>query len=157
MRNILAFSLFLGLAGSLLGADDPFAGTWKFNLDKTKPDPAQVGRLAKEQTTVIQFSAGTATVTNKGIAQDGSAFSSKYSTPATGGPVTYEPALPAGMSAVSKRIDKRTVEIVTTRDGKEVSRQHTTISSDGKTLRNLVKGVNAKGESYQNEFVFDKQ
>ena len=54
MRTVYLCSLFLGLAGLLLGAGDPFAGTWKFNVAKSKPAPTQAGMAIKEQTTVIE-------------------------------------------------------------------------------------------------------
>jgi hypothetical protein len=64
---------------------------------------------------------------------------------------------PAGVSMVSKRIDTRTVEFVTTRDSKEVLTQHVTLSSDGKTMRIDAKGVNAQGEQVQSLLVLEKQ
>src|ERR1700691_2046740 len=107
MRRVLACSLFLGLAGLLLGADDPFVGTWKLNLDKSKFLPSQPGRAVKEETLIIEMAGG-----------DGSEILVTYSTPLTGGPVTYASPLPAGMTVTSKRADQRTVEMVTMRDGK---------------------------------------
>jgi len=156
MRRVLACSLFLGLAGLLLGADDPFAGTWKLNLDKSKFPPSQPGRAVKEETLIIEMTSDDGTVTMKGTREDGSAILVKYSTPLAGGPVKYDSPLPAGMTVTSKRLDPRTVEMVTMRDGKEVSTQRNTVSADGKTLRAASKGLNAQGQTLESEAVWEK-
>jgi len=156
MRRVLACSLFLGLAGLLLGADDPFVGTWKLNLDKSKFAPSQPGRAVKEETLTIEMTNDDGTVTMRGTREDGSAILVKYSTPITGGPVKYDSPLPAGLIVTSKRLDQRTVEMVTMRDGKEVSTQRNTVSADGKTLRAASKGVNAQGQSFEGVAVWEK-
>ena len=156
MRRVLACSLFLGLASLLLGAEDPFVGTWKLNLDKSKFPPSQPGRAVKEETLVIEMNSDDGTVTMKGTREDGSAILVKYSTPLTGGPVKYDSPLPAGVTVMSKRPDQRTVEMVTMRDGKEVSTQRNTVSADGKTLRAASKGLNAQGQTVESEAVWEK-
>jgi hypothetical protein len=156
MRRVLACSLFLGLASLLLGADDPFAGTWKLNLEKSKFPPSQPGRAIKEETLTIEITSDDGTVTMKGTREDGSAVLVKYSTPLTGGPVKHDSPLPAGMTVTSKRPDQRTVEMVTTRDGKEVSTQRNTVSADGKTLRAASKALNAQGETVESLAVWEK-
>ena len=86
MRRVLACSLFLGLAGLLLGADDPFVGTWKLNLEKSKFPPSQPGRAVKEETLTIEMTSDDGTVTMKGTRGDGSAILVKYSNAARRGP-----------------------------------------------------------------------
>jgi hypothetical protein len=158
MKRVLLCSLFLGLVGLLLGADDPFAGTWKLDIAKSQLGPAPPGRAVKEETMVIQITGDVASVTLKGTREDGSAILTKYSTPRQGGPVTYtENAPPAGVSIVNTRINERTVEFTTMRDGKEVTTQHVTVSPNGKTLRNAVKGTDAQGKPVQAVNVFQKQ
>jgi hypothetical protein len=158
MRNVFLCSLFLGLAGLLLGADDPFAGTRKFNIAKSKPAPSPAGMAIKEQTSTIEETNGQANVTIKGTRENGSAISTKYSTPRNGGPVTYsEGGPPAGVSVASKRINDRTVELVTSRDGKEVSTTHVTVSSDGKTMRLATSGVDAQSKPVHSRAVYEKQ
>jgi hypothetical protein len=156
MRRVLACSLFLGLAGLLLGADDPFAGTWKLNLDKSKVPPSQPGRATKEETLVIEITGDDGIVTMKGTREDGSAILVKYSTPLAGGPVKYDSPFAAGVTVTSKRLDQRTVEMVTMLNGKEVSTQRNTVSADGKTLRAASKGVNAQGQAFEGVAVWEK-
>jgi hypothetical protein len=158
MRTVFLCSLFLGLAGLLLGADDPFAGTWKFNVAKSKPAPAQAGMAIKEQTSVIEESSDQATVTLKGTRENGSAISTKYTVLRNGGPISYsEGGPPAGVSVASKRINDRTVDFITTRDGKEVSTTHITVNSNGKTMRLATHGTDARGKPVHSTAVFEKQ
>jgi len=158
MRKLLVCSFFLGLVSSVLWAGDPFAGTWKFNSAKSKPAPTPAGMAFKEQTMVIEETADTATVTIKGTRENGSAASTKYTTPLKGGPVNYtEGAPPAGVSVATTRIDERTVDFITTRDGKTVSTNHVTVSGNGETMRLDVKGVDPQGKPVQSLIVFDKQ
>ena len=156
MRRVRACSLFLGLACMLLGADDPFVGTWKLNLEKSKFPPAQPGRAMKEEALIIEMIGDDGVVTMKGTREDGSAVLVKYSTPVAGGPAKYDSPLPAGMTVTSKRLDQRTVEMVTMRDGKEVSTQRSTVSADGKTLRAATKGLNAQGQMVESVAVWEK-
>ncbi|MGD1098520.1 MAG: hypothetical protein ABSB35_41890 [Bryobacteraceae bacterium] len=159
MQRLFACSLFLAVTGLLLGADDPFAGTWKLNVAKSKPaTPPAPGRAVKEESMVIQDTSDTASVTISGTREDASAVLTKYTTPRKGGPVMYsEGAPPAGVSVVTKRIDDRTVDLITTRDGKVVSTNHAVISADNKIMRLSVKGVDAQGKPVQSLAVFERQ
>ena len=112
----------------------------------------------KEETIAIQETGDTATVTISGTREDASAILTKYTVPVHGGPVVYsEGTPPAGVSSGTKRIDDRTVDFITTRDGKEVSTNHVTVSADSKTMRFSVKGVDAQGKPVQGLAVFDRK
>src|SRR5258708_36669248 len=76
----LGFAL-LGLAAVLIAAE-PFAGTWKLNLEKTKYN---TGTPPKEQTLTIAEAGSNLDVTLSGTASDGSAIASHYTGPAQGG------------------------------------------------------------------------
>ena len=76
----LAFALF-GLAAVLIAAD-PFAGTWKLNLEKSK---YKTGTAPKEQTLTIAEAGSDLDVTISGTAADGTATMSHYTVPAQGG------------------------------------------------------------------------
>jgi hypothetical protein len=55
------------------------------------------------------------------------------------------------------RIDDRTLEQVTKRNGKESSRSRVTISADGKTMTVSGNGVNGRGDPYtDNVVVYDR-
>ena len=55
------------------------------------------------------------------------------------------------------RMDARTLEQVTKRNGKESSRSRITVSADGKTMTSAGNGVNGRGEPYtDNVVVYDR-
>jgi hypothetical protein len=76
MRTTLLVCLlaFLALTGTLQAAD-PFVGTWKLNVAKSKPAPAQPGMSVKEQTIVIQETGERYETTVKGTLENGAAMS----------------------------------------------------------------------------------
>src|SRR3954469_7682315 len=98
MRTLLCLFVFLGLTNSLLAAD-PFIGTWKLNVGKSKPAPAPPGMAVKEETLVIEEITERYEVTVKATQENGSAISARYSHPLKGGLVTYS-GLPAGTSEI---------------------------------------------------------
>jgi hypothetical protein len=70
----LCLLAFLALGGSLLAAD-PFVGTWKLNVAKTKWEPTQPGMAPTEETIVIQVTSEQYVLITKGKQENGSAIS----------------------------------------------------------------------------------
>jgi hypothetical protein len=154
---LVCFVAFLGSASSLQAAE-PFVGTWKLNVAKSKLTPTPPGMAANEETLVIQKTGEGYEITMKGTRENNSPFVVRYSVPQKGGPLTFaEGAPPTGTSMASKRINDRTVDLITTRDGKAVSTNHVTVSANGKTMRGDEKGVDAQGKPIQGFAVWDKQ
>jgi hypothetical protein len=154
---LVCFLAFLALAGSLQAAD-PFVGTWKLNVAKSNPIPAPPGMALKEQTEVVQATSQRYDLTFKGTRENGSANSIRFSAPLKGGPVVFtEGGPPAGASVALKRISGRTVDFITTRDGKVVLTRRVTVSANGKTMRTDEKGVDAQGKPVQALYLSDKQ
>jgi hypothetical protein len=152
-------SLFL-LAGSLFAAD-PFVGTWKLNVAKSKhgggPLPA-----AKEETMVSAVADGQVTVTVTGTAVDGSPISIKETFPRTGGPVQFlEGGPPPGSGITSTlaktKADSNTVDATDSKDGKAYETSHIVVSADGKSMHATGKGTDPQGKKYENVEVWDKQ
>jgi hypothetical protein len=52
---------------------------------------------------------------------------------------------------VLTRIDERTIDTVTKRNGKVASHQRIVVSADGKTMTSTGSGVNGRGEPYENQ------
>jgi hypothetical protein len=154
--KLLCLFVFL-LANSVLAAD-PFGGTWKLNVGKSKPAPAPPGMAVKEETIVIEEITERYDVTVKGTQENGSAISARYSHPLKGGLVTYS-GLPAGNSemVVVNRTNDSTLEFIRSRDGKVVTTNHVTVSANGKMMLVDEKGVDAQGNPVHALYVFDKQ
>jgi hypothetical protein len=154
-KTFYPLSLFF-LAGSLFAAD-PFVGTWKLDIAKSKfaaLDPAP-----KDETAVIEVSGDQATVTFRGTAGDGSPISIKYTIPETGGPAQF---LEGGSSVISlvfakRKADSRIADSTTTKDGKVVSTSHNVVSADGKSFRGIGTNIDPQGKKSESVVVWVKQ
>jgi len=146
----LAFAL-LGLAAVLIAAE-PFAGTWKLNLEKSK---CKTGSPPKEQTATIAEAGSDFEVTISGTAADGTATMSHYTVPAEGGEGKI---IQSPYEAVSgKRIGPNEREVLYSKGGKVILTTHNTVSADGKTVTVNVKGTSAQGQPVDAVVVYDKQ
>jgi hypothetical protein len=95
----------------------------------------------------------------KGTSADGSLIAYKYSVSQTGGAFEYsEGALPAGPSGVltERKADSRSFDFTITRDGKVTLRSHVVVSSDGKSMRQVIKATDARGKPYESVNKYDK-
>jgi hypothetical protein len=154
-KTFYPLSLFL-LAGSLFAAN-PYAGSWKLNIAKSKfagPDPAP-----KELTLVVEEAGDQVTVTGKGTAADGSPISWKYTTPGTGGPVQFLEGATPGVSTVfaKRKADSGIADSTDTKDGKVIQTAHSVVSADGKSFRGTIKGTDPQGNKFESVTVWDKQ
>jgi hypothetical protein len=146
----LAFAL-LGLAAVLIAAE-PFAGTWKLNLEKSK---YKTGAPPKEQTLTIAEAGSDLDVTLSGTAADGSAITSHYTVPAQGGEGKIIQSLYEAVSG--KRMGPNQREVTYSKGGKVVLTAHSRVSADGKTITVNVKGTDAQGKPVDAVVVYDKQ
>ena len=141
----------MGLAALLIAAE-PFAGTWKLNLEKSK---YKTGSPPKEQTATIAEAGSDLEVTISGTAADGTATMSHYTVPAKGGEGKI---IDSPYEAVSgKRIGPNEREVRYSKGGKVVLTTHNTVSADGKTVTVNVKGTSAQGQPVDAVVVYDKQ
>jgi len=134
-------------------APNPVVGTWTLNLANSKFNP---GPAPKSQTrTYAQTAQGTA-LTFNGVAADGSAVSGQSTFKYDGKdyPITGSPDFD---TLSLKRINGSTVKSTQKKAGKVVGTTTRTISAHGKVLTLSSKGTDAKGMSYDNVLVFDKQ
>src|SRR5271169_2871483 len=106
MHKVVYLLTVFVFTGSLFAAD-PFAGSWKLNIAKSKFEGPTKPR--KELTLVVQEH-GDQRV--KGIAADGSPVSRKYTVAETGGEVRVLEGAPAGVSGLlaTRKPDVRTAD-----------------------------------------------
>jgi hypothetical protein len=156
MRKPMYLLALLGLAVTLFGAD-PFSGTWKLNIAKSK-FPAGRNPAPKEITAVIREQVDETEVTVKGTAVDGSPIAAHYTVPPKRKGALKSAEDSAGSTVTSRRIDDRTIDSATTRDGKQIQTSHSVVSRDGKTLRMTIRGFDSQGKPVEEGYqVYEKQ
>jgi hypothetical protein len=151
MRLLRVLVVVLTVSVSLLAADSPFSGTWKFNPAKGHPLPPLPKNIVahveadeqnlnfneefvddKDQTSKLRYDAKF----------DGKDYS------VTGDPDTDSVSL--------RRVNERKIEFATKKAGKVTSKFDATVSKDGKTT--TVSGTDtSQGKPQKFDMVYDKQ
>jgi hypothetical protein len=154
MRSIVAAAtVFLALATVAMAAD-PFVGTWKLNVAKSRFNP---GHAPKRETIIITaLDNGLRHLTN-GIDEEGKATHFNFTAYFDGKDYSVTGTVPVGLTMALEKIDAYTYEMVGKINGKEIQRRRNVISKDRKTLTRTVTGKNSQGQDINNVLVFDKQ
>ena len=147
------FFLVLALATMVMAAD-PFVGTWKLNLAKSKVSDPSMMPKSEILKNVAQGDSIKTTV--DGVDAKGKTYHQEYSGKWDGKDyaVAGDPA--ADMLAV-KMVDENTIVGLAKKAGKEVENWQCTISKDEKTMNLVGKGKDEKGQKYSFTSVYDKQ
>jgi hypothetical protein len=164
MKNVVAIRIALAASLCLTWAavaqqTDPWVGTWTLNVEKSKADP---GPLPKSLTLRIEAVAGGA---QKHTAEAVTAKDEKRVTERTAKydgvevPVdeTPKPAHGASVTNSFRRLDERSFEVTTRRDGKVTNTSTLSVSPDGKTMTQTSAGLNLQGQKADITAVFEKQ
>jgi len=132
---------------------DPFAGTWRLNVAKSKYSP---GPAPKSIASTYEAAGQGYKVSVKTEAASG-ATQYSYATNLDGkdSPVTGNNPN-ADMLAV-RRIDARTLESVSKKGGKVTITQRNVVSADGKTRTVTTTGTDPQGRKVNNVAVFERQ
>lgn len=154
MRKAMLFLAVLGLVGPLW-AQNPALGKWKLNIAKSKFPPSSEAPIKEEILEIRDLGDGRGELTLTGTRTDGTPISSKVTYPAQGGALEGE--MGKGISAVVTVISPGSVCTTYMQNGKQVYMIHGVVGEDGKTMRQIYRGVNAKGEVYEALAVWDKQ
>jgi hypothetical protein len=155
----------LTLIGILLAAfaaaqsADPWIGTWKLNLAKSKYDP---GPAPKSQTLKIEAVAGGGQKhTFDGVNAEGEKTHSERTAKFDGTDVPVQAVAPPPTTMNTnafQRTGDRSFEVTGKVDGKPGrTTTRVTISADGKTMTQTVTGTNAQGKQVNNIVVYEKQ
>ncbi len=135
IRLATALALVLVLGGSLAAAENPFAGTWKFNLAKSKLT-GDTMKFVKAESGAIRWSGSGVSYTFK---LDGKEYKG-----------------PFGEAVVWRQIDDTTWQSTTTEKGNLVSTDTSKLSADGKTLTVVSKGTKPNGEAFEDTTVYER-
>ena len=153
-RAALALGL-LSLATGASAADTSFYGTWKANAEKSHiTNTAQQNQV--QLIVIAPYGNDGWTRVQIDVREPlKSGREEHFSANFDGKPYQTNGGDPRQIALT--RIDARTLEQVTFRNGKESSRSRITVSADGKTMTNSGNGVNGRGVPYtDNVVVYDR-
>jgi hypothetical protein len=151
--SILALSLVT--SRTLLSQENPFLGTWKLNVAKSKFTGSQPPK-SETRTEVAQGSGET--VTYEGIAADGTPIWWGYMSNLDGKDAPISGRQPNGADTLAVvRVDAKTRTAVEKKTGKTLYTVRGAVSKDGKVLTQTTKGVNGDGVPISTTLVWDKQ
>jgi hypothetical protein len=151
ISGILTAALVLALAVIALAAD-PFVGTWKMNMAKSKTSFP----LPKSITNTCTAQGSTQKITMDSVDADGTIAHRSWTSTFDGKdhPVVGDPN--TDMSSET-RINPNTIEYVNKKNGKEASRGRVVVSKDGKAFTDTGGGTDAKGRAFTYTIVMEKQ
>ena len=156
LRTITLVLAVLTVSIGLLAADDPFIGTWKLNLAKSKYGTVQPPK-SSTRTAVAQGNG--VKVSFDGVSADGSRFAYSYATNYDGkdSPISGVGQANGADTIAVKRVDANTTTATLKKAGKVVSTTTGTVSKDGKVYTIDSKGVDVNGKPRNVVSVYDKQ
>ncbi|MBI4464878.1 MAG: hypothetical protein HY647_09265 [Acidobacteria bacterium] len=148
IKTIILLLAIGNAAVALRAAEDPFAGTWKLNLFKSKYSQNPPTESA---TMKIERFGDRVTITREGV--DGQW---EVTAQLDGQDHPVQNDRNRDTTAI-KRIDEYTWEVTNKKDGKVRSSQLDLVSRDGKTLILSWKGTDEQGQPTYNIRVYEKQ
>ncbi len=152
---IAATILFLLAVATVAWAADPFVGTWKLNLEKSKYSP---GPPPKSATLKIEAQKNGLKYVTDGVNAQGNPTHAEFAFIYDGKDYPLKAtSAPLDLTIAVKKINTNTHNTVLKQAGKEMSTGREVVSKDGKTMTRTNKGKNAQGQEFNNTVVFDKQ
>jgi Rieske Fe-S protein len=157
LKKLAVLSLFLFVFLTVAQAQqDPFVGTWKQNVAKSKynpgPPPAQ-GNMHKIEAVPNGIKVTTTGTVNAQGQASSNAWTATYDgkdSPMNDTSGTYD--------AISlKKTGPRSLEASSKKGGKVLRTSQWSVSADGKTLTRTAKTTDAQGKVHNDVLVYDKQ
>jgi len=149
--SLLTLAVCFAVGTVCFAGDSPQMGTWKLNEAKSKMDP----NGPKNSTVVYSEAGGQMKVTVDGMDASGKAIHSEWTGMFDGkdNPVTGNPGED---TRAYKKVDDRTLEFTSKKDGKVVTTGKVIVATDGKSRTVKSSGTNADGKKFENKAVYDK-
>jgi hypothetical protein len=153
---ILAVLVCAALVQTALAEDNPFLGTWKLNVAKSKfqgaPAPQSQTRTVTQQGNGVKYDF-------EGTTANGKPFAFSFVTYYDGAEAAVKgTGVPGGADSITlKKANSHKVEGTLRKGGKDVGKVVAEVSKDGKTATVKGTGKTADGKEYSTESVYDKQ
>jgi hypothetical protein len=151
---ILAVGMLTAAVLATAQTKDPFVGTWRLNVAKSKYSP---GPAPKSQTAVYEAAGKGYKISVKAEPASGAAQQWSYTTNLDGMDAPVTGNNPNADTISVKRIDAHTLEAVAKKGGKVTTTQRNVVAADGKTRTVTTTGTDAKGQKVNNVTVLEKQ
>jgi hypothetical protein len=150
----LAIGVFALAVLATAQSKDPFVGTWRLNVEKSKYTP---GPAPKSITSTYEAAGKGYKVSVKNEPASGPVQQYSYTSnlDGTDSPITGNN--PNADTISVKRIDANTLETVNKKGGKVTTTQRNVVSADGKTRTVTTTGMDAQGQKVNSVGVFEKQ
>jgi hypothetical protein len=148
---VLLVTLVLCFATAIMAAD-PFIGTWKLNVEKSKfSSPAPRSEIIKitAQGNGCKWAFDTVDAEGKATHMEWAGIYDGKDHAVTNDP--------NGDTAATTKIDANTLDSVGKKGDKIVDNMHIVVSKDGRTMTLNQKVKNQKGEDVHNTYIFDRQ
>ncbi len=147
----LALLLSVAVGAMCFAADNPMMGTWKLNEAKSKLDP----NGPKNQTVVYSAAGDKMKITVDGVDAKGQKIHSEWTGLADGKDHPVTGSAGEDTRAYTK-IDERTLEFTSKKDGKVTTTGKVVVSADGKTRTVTHTGTSDDGKKFSSTVVYDK-
>ena len=154
VRPVLASGFLAAAVLAIAQPMDPFVGTWRLNVAKSKYSP---GPAPKSVTSTYQVAGKGYRVSVKSEPASGPVQQWSYATNLDGAESPVTGNNPNADTVTVKRIDANTLEIVNKKAGKITTTQRNVMAADGKTRTVTTMGTDAQGQKVDNVSVFEKQ
>jgi hypothetical protein len=151
LRNAALTVCIFSLA--LMAAENPFVGTWKENMEKSKLSGAEG---LTNVTVKYEMDGDTFKASVDGKDPQGQPASFTYEGRLDGAPGTVTGA--TVFDAITlQRLGTHSMKAIGKKEGKVVYTDRRVVSKDGKTLTISRSGTDSQGKAYHSTMVFDKQ
>lgn len=150
----LASGFFVLTIAGAAQSKDPFVGTWRLNVAKSKYSP---GPTPKSVTSTYEAAGKGLKISVRNEPASGPVQQYSYTTNLDGSDSKVTGNNPNADTIAVKRIDANTLELVNKRNGKVTTTQRNVVSADGKTRTVTTTGTDAQGQKVNNVAVFEKQ
>jgi len=150
--------LLVGGIGLRAQAQDPWVGTWKLNVAKSKysPGPAPKSNIIR----IEPASGGAFKHTFDGVNAEGKPTHSERTGRFDGKPVPVENVTPPSQTKTTnsfKTVDGKSFDVTSSLSGKTTTTTRVVLSADGKTMTLTQTGTNAQGQPVNSVQVYERQ
>jgi hypothetical protein len=149
------FFMVLSVAGAVLAQTDPFVGTWKLNVKKSKFVP---GPPRKSETRIVSPGPLGMAVSVKRVNGDGSTQEFEYTTNLDGASYPMVGHGPYGANTIAANLTApNTIQSTLSKDNKVVATATSLVSNGGKVLTITTKGTDTNGKPFTSIAVYEKE